>query len=338
VIVEHGPTARVLTAPAHEYTRSLLAAVPSARSRGALLGPPRAAARYLGATRTGTQYLGATRAASAPRPAEQPVLQAKNLVKRFARPDGSVHTVVNDVSFTVHAGEILGVVGESGSGKTTTARIALALTRPDTGSVLLHGRPWSALTERQRRALRPSISTIYQDPLSSFDPRWSVRRILTDSLETAPRQDAGPHSAQRLDRVVELLELVGLDAGHLERRPARLSGGQRQRVAIARALAPEPQLIVCDEPVSALDVSIQAQVLDLLSTLRERLGVGYLFISHDLGVIHHLSDRVLVMKDGRIVEHGSAEAVFNSPKQPYTRRLLESVPTLGTGSLIGAKT
>jgi peptide/nickel transport system ATP-binding protein len=252
------------------------------------------------------------------------VLEATDLVKRYRGPDGVDRTVVDGVSFTLEAGRTLGVVGESGSGKTTTARMALALLAPDAGEVRLHGRPWTAATPRERRDLRRRIGVVYQDPLSSFDPRWDVQRILLDALSTAP----GAGGADPRGRAVELLELVGLGAEHLRRAPLRLSGGQRQRVAIARALAPRPDVVVCDEPVSALDVSVQAQVLDLLTDLQAALGVAYLFISHDLGVIQHMSDRLLVMKDGRVVEEGATADLLRDPRVPYTRRLLAAMPRL----------
>jgi peptide/nickel transport system ATP-binding protein len=182
--------------------------------------------------------------------------------------------------------------------------------------------------EKQRRARRREVSVIYQDPLSSFDPRWSVDQILRDALRAGT---ADPDA-----RVRELLSLVGLEEEHRHRRPLQLSGGQRQRVAIARALAPDPKVIICDEPVSALDVSIQAQVLDLLVDLQRALGVAYLFISHDLGVIHHISDRVLVLKDGRVVEQGPADDVFFAPRQPYTQQLLAAVPRLERSQEVAA--
>jgi peptide/nickel transport system ATP-binding protein len=188
--------------------------------------------------------------------------------------------------------------------------------------VTLLGRPWTQVRERRRRALRSRIAVVSQDPLSSFDPRWTVERILVDAL---PRRALGSGS-RRAARIRELLDQVGLEHDVLRRFPLRLSGGQRQRVAIARALAQSPEIIVLDEAVSALDVTIQAQILDLLTALQRRLGLSYLFISHDLGVIAHLSHRVLVMKDGRVVEVGTPEQLFSAPAHDYTRRLIASIP------------
>jgi peptide/nickel transport system ATP-binding protein len=253
-----------------------------------------------------------------------PIITAENLVKAYRGPDGVKRTAVDDVSLEIRPGETLGIVGESGSGKTTTARIVLALLDPDGGNVTLRGKPWTTLKEKDRRQRRRRISVVYQDPLSSFDPRWTVRRIVDDAIADADYKG----KEARLGRVKELLGHVGIGPELLGRRPLQLSGGQRQRVAIARALAPQPELIVCDEPVSALDVSIQAQVLDLLADLQSELGVAYLFISHDLGVIYHVSDRVLVMKDGRVVESGSAEQIFNAPQAEYTQNLLAALPRL----------
>ncbi|MET8153567.1 dipeptide ABC transporter ATP-binding protein [Actinoplanes sp. NPDC049668] len=308
-IVEHGPVERVLRDPRHEYTRRLLDAIPSEHTRGTNLTRPAARTR---------------------RPAEtdQPVLQGRNLAKVFRGPDKADRRVVDDVSFELYGGETLGVVGESGSGKTTLARLALAILPATEGEVLLDGEPWSALSPARRRPLRRRIGVVYQDPLSSFDPRWTVGRVLADALATGDRPPSS--KAEARERSIRLLEQVGLGERHLGAAPLRLSGGQRQRVAIARALAPQPAILVCDEPASALDVSVQAQVLDLLTDLQDELGVSYLFISHDLGVIHHMSDRILVMKDGRVVEHGTAADVFERPQHPYTRRLLTAVPRLGS--------
>lgn len=319
VLVEHGPVEEILQRPQHPYTQALLDAVPSEHTRGTRLVRPAGGA-------DGEEKPVRTR-----RPIDRgrPLIEARHLVKAYRGPDGRDREVVRDVSFEVFGGETLGIVGESGSGKTTTARIALALTAPTGGEVLLRGEPWSSLTPRRRRPQRSRIGVVYQDPLSSFDPRWSVARILTDALSRGPNPPDGAREARFRARA--LLEQVGLGAEHLDAAPLRLSGGQRQRVAIARALAPEPDLIVCDEPVSALDVSVQAQVLDLLTDLQDELGVTYLFISHDLGVIHHMCDRILVMKDGEVVESGTADDVFERPQHPYTRQLLTALPRLEVG-------
>ncbi|WP_454917681.1 dipeptide ABC transporter ATP-binding protein [Xanthobacter sediminis] len=317
-VVEHGPAAEVFREPRHPYTRALIDAVPSAHSRGTRLAPADAT-RFHAASST---LAAAARAAVPAGPETAPLLAADGLVKSFRRPDGSVATVVRDVSFTVGRGEALGIVGESGSGKSTVARLVLALETPDAGGVRLAGQPWSALTEARRRPRRRDISVVYQDPLSHFDPRWTVERLIADAL---------PPGGDGRARVGELLDLVGLPETFRARRPLELSGGQRQRAAIARAIAPGARLIVCDEPVSALDVSIQAQVLDLLADLRDELGVSYLFISHDLGVVHHLCDRVLVLKAGQVVEQGSSDEVFLNPRHPYTRELVAAVPRLGSG-------
>ncbi|MFI5930679.1 nickel ABC transporter ATP-binding protein NikE [Actinoplanes sp. NPDC051494] len=279
LIVEAGPTGELLAGPGHPYTKTLVAAASLQRR-------PR------------------------PAPREGLVVDATGLRKTYGR-----QTVVDDVGLTVGRGEIVGLVGESGSGKTTVAQLLFGLTEPTGGTVRFEDRPWSGVPERRRRPLRRRMQLISQDPLSSFDPRWTVRTIVAEAL---PRGESPE----------PLLERVGLDAGLLDRYPRQLSGGQRQRVAIARALAPRPSLIICDEPVSALDVSVQAQVLDLLAGIRRDDGTALLFISHDLGVIRHLADRVLVMRGGRVVEHGPVEDVFARPVHEYTRALLAAVPTL----------
>ncbi|WP_431926069.1 dipeptide ABC transporter ATP-binding protein [Micromonospora wenchangensis] len=289
-IVEHGPAARVLTAPEHDYTRRLLDAVPG---HG---GPP------------------------APPPSAPVVLRADGLVKTYPRPGGAEPLrAVDGVSLRLHAGETLGVVGESGSGKSTLARLVSAMVAPDAGSVELDGRPWHDLPERERRGRRTEIQTIYQDPLSSFDPRHTVEVILRHALQAG---------GERRRTVTDLLDLVGLEHGLARRRPALLSGGQQQRVAIARALAVRPRVIVCDEPVSALDVSVAAQVLRLLVGLQREHGLAYLFISHHLGVVREVSHRVLVLKDGRVVESGVTGEVLDAPSHPYTRSLLKAVPAM----------
>lgn len=292
-IVEYGRADQVLFAPDNEYTCLLIDAVPDGRSP--LLGEV----------------------------SDTIVASAEAVAKSFPTPDGGTQKAVDGVSFELRVGETLGLVGESGSGKTTTARILLGLTEPDSGRVEIDGIAWSELDRRQRLAQRRSIQTIYQDTLGSFDPRYTVSKVIDEALSVADVS-----RRQRKVRAAELLDAVGLSTSVLERRPLELSGGQRQRVAIARALAPQPRLIVCDEPVSALDVSVQAQVLDLLTELQRETGVSYLFISHDLSVINHVSHRVLVMKDGQVVEHGEVEQVFTSPQHPYTDELVAAIPRL----------
>ncbi|MFJ3799770.1 dipeptide ABC transporter ATP-binding protein [Streptomyces sp. NPDC090088] len=251
-----------------------------------------------------------------------PLIVAEHLTKRYRAPDGTAYHAVRDVSLTLHPGETLGIVGESGSGKTTVARILLGLTEPDEGTVTFDGFPWSDVPERARRPLRRRVQAVQQDPLGSFDPRYDVERVIGEAVAlTGVRR-----GRRRRARVTALLDQVGLPASVLTRRTRDLSGGQRQRVAIARALAPAPDVLVCDEPVSALDVSVQAQILDLLDDLRAETGVALLFISHDLGVVHHVSDRVLVMRDGQVVESGDVRGIFARPAHPYTRQLLAAVP------------
>lgn len=303
-VLEQGAVAAVLADPQHEYTRALIAAVPSEHTRGKALSPQTA------------ELPAATRLVE-----PTPVLEARELVKTFIGRDGHLNRAVDGVSFTLHAGETLGIVGESGSGKSTTARLALGLEKLGGGSVRLLGREWSSLPEHRRRSLRRSISVVYQDPLSSFDPRWNVERILLDALRG---QGLSDHAKKQ--RLLELVEQVGLPSSVLGRFPLKLSGGQRQRVSIARALAPRPAVIVLDEAVSALDVTIQAQILDLLRALQIESGVSFLFISHDLGVISHMSDHVLVMKDGVVVEEGEPVELFGNPQHPYTRELVASIP------------
>ncbi|WP_317232726.1 ABC transporter ATP-binding protein [Clavibacter capsici] len=317
-VVEEGPVADVLRAPAHRRTRALVAAVPTGVPRGVPLS-----AAHLEAARTPVEP-----AAASPSPTDHPVvLRATGLRRAFPGPGGSLRTAVDDVSLEVRRGRTLGLVGGSGSGKTTVARLLLALEQPDAGEVTLDGEAWSGIPERARRSRRPRVGAVYQDPLASFDPRWTVDRILRDALAVAGRS-----GAEAVDSPATLLAQVGLDPALLPRRPARLSGGQRQRVAIARALAARPDVLICDEPVSALDIAVQAQVLDLLDELQRRLGLGLLLISHDLGVVGHMSDEVAVMSEGRIVERGSAADVLARPAHPVTRALLAAVPRLDPGA------
>ncbi|MCW2270948.1 Glutathione import ATP-binding protein GsiA [compost metagenome] len=307
VIVEQGSVEAVLQAPQHPYTQYLLKAGAAVHFRRPQL-PALAAV------------------SQAPVETAAPLLQVQGLSKAFKGPDGQLRTVVDGVSLQLHKGRTLGIVGESGSGKTTLTRMILGLEPPDGGDIQIKGRPWLSLGDGEKRQLRRSIQVVFQDPLSSFDPRYTVQRVLFEALEVA-----GHLRASWRTRALELLDLVRLDAGLLERRPIELSGGQRQRIAIARALAAQPQMLVCDEPVSALDVSVQAQILELLDDLKQRLGLACLFISHDLGVINHVSDHVLVMKDGVAVESGPVRDVFDRPQHPYTRALLDAIPHLESG-------
>ena len=323
-IVEMGPTEQVLRSPRHPETRRLVAAIPADKPRGTRLSAPAAAAAARPALQPALQPA-AVPPDAVPAGAGRPVvLEAIGLVKGFKRPDGRRQLAVDEVSFRLERGTTLGIVGESGSGKTTTARLALALSAPDAGEVRVLGQSWSTVAEKARRPLRASVGAVYQDALGSFDPRLNVGDILRAAV-AGPRGRIG---AAPTHRVAELLDSVGLASTVLARRPLELSGGQRQRVGIARALASRPEILICDEPVSALDVSVQAQVLDLLDDLQRDLALSLLFISHDLGVIQHVSDQVAVMQDGRIVETGATRRVFTAPEHPYTRRLLDAVPRL----------
>jgi peptide/nickel transport system ATP-binding protein len=306
-IVETGPARLVLAEPGQVYTQRLMAAVPGAATRG----------HWLAAT--GEAPLRETVASE-----QRPLLEVDGVSVRFKRPDGKPLDALAEVSLVVRPGETLGIVGESGSGKTTLGRVALALQPPDHGEVRFEGQPWSRLSESARRPLRSRIQTIVQDPLGSFDPRYTVARIIEQPL----RLRRGLGRKARRDRIAELIDLVSLPSELLARWPATLSGGQRQRVSIAQALASEPDLLVCDEPVSSLDVMTQAQVLDLLVALQARLRLAMLFISHDLGVIQHVSHRIVVMEAGRIIETGTVDEVFDHPQHPSTRRLLGAVPRL----------
>ena len=259
----------------------------------------------------------------------EPLLRVDNLVKRFPVKGGILRRTVDEVhavsgvSFTLGRAETLGLVGESGCGKSTTARLVLRLIEPTSGAVWFEGRNVTALDQRQLLGLRRDMQIIFQDPFASLNPRMSVGAIIGEALII---HGLAKSQREREDRVVELLETVGLRADHMRRFPHEFSGGQRQRIGIARALAVSPKLIICDEPVSALDVSIQAQVLNLLEELQEKFGLSYLFIAHDLSVVEHISHRVAVMYLGRIVEIASSYALYSAPLHPYTEALLSAVP------------
>ncbi|MDN2566516.1 ATP-binding cassette domain-containing protein [Aquibium sp. A9E412] len=255
------------------------------------------------------------------------VLEAKGLSKRFAVTTGmgghkATVTAVDDVSFAIAPGETLGLVGESGCGKSTVGKMIVRLLEPDTGEVRFEGRDIAHATHGELRPLRRRFQMVFQDPYGSLDPRQRAGDIVTEPLVVHGIGDA----AERRRRVAELFERVGLRPDQMANVPSQFSGGQRQRLAIARALALDPALIVADEPVSALDVSIQAQVINLMAEIKAERGLAYLFIAHDLGVVQHISDRVAVMYLGRLVEIADKETLFSGPVHPYTRALLEAVP------------
>lgn len=265
---------------------------------------------------------------------KQPLLQVENLSKAFTIRSGPLGQhkatlqAVNNLSFTLQEGETLGLVGESGCGKSTTGRLLLRLLDADQGKVLFQNQDVLQLKTGQLRALRRQMQMIFQDPVASLNPRHRIGEIIGEPLLIH-----GLAKGQQLRREVEtLLEKVGLDRDHYDRYPHQFSGGQRQRIGIARAVALRPKLIICDEPVSALDLSIQAQVVNLLQDLQEEFNLTYLFIAHDLSVVKHVSDRVAVMYLGRIVEHAAADELYRSPRHPYTEALMNAIPNLNPGA------
>jgi oligopeptide/dipeptide ABC transporter ATP-binding protein len=259
----------------------------------------------------------------------QPLLQVEALKVQFATGRKRLVRAVDGVSFQIEPGETLGLVGESGSGKTTLGRAVIRLIDCLSGSIRFEGRDITQLKRRELQPLRRGFQMIFQDPYSSLNPRMSVESIIGEALDI---HQLTPNRRARRERVEHLLRAVGLEPLHADRYPHEFSGGQRQRIGIARALAVEPKLIVCDEPVSALDVSVQAQVVNLLADLQRERGLAYLFISHDLAVVKHISRRIMVMYLGRIVEAGEADAVCTSPKHPYTQALISAVPVVDPDS------
>lgn len=252
----------------------------------------------------------------------QPLLDVRNLKKYFSTPRGMLHAV-DDVTFTIEKGKTLGVVGESGCGKSTTGRAILRLLEPTSGQVLFEGQDVVALSKEEMRKKRTEMQIIFQDPFSSLNPRKTVSQIIADPLKI---NKIITDPAKRLERVRELMEIVGLADRLINTYPHELDGGRRQRIGIARALALNPKFIVCDEPVSALDVSIQAQILNLMKELQKKMGLTYMFITHDLSVVNHFSDDIAVMYLGKLIEKAPSEELFENPTHPYTQALLSAIP------------
>ncbi|WP_314243739.1 ABC transporter ATP-binding protein [Streptomyces sp. DSM 40907] len=326
--VERGPVASVLAAPAQPYTKALLAAVPRLDAprpvRGAAGGQARRHSRGSAPDPAPRTPAGLGGSPAGPEPADVPVVEAFSLRREFGRGRRKVAAVAG-VSLAVHAGETLGIVGESGSGKSTLGRMLVGLLEPGSGQVRRDGAPVTGIAS--------GVQMVFQDPVSSLNPRRSVGESIADPLRAAGERDEVAVRA----RVEELLLRVGLEAEHYDRYPHEFSGGQRQRVGIARALAPRPRLIVCDEPVSALDVTTQAQVTALLAELQRELGIALVFIAHDLAVVRQVSDRVAVMRAGEIVEEGPVDEVYDRPAHPYTRQLLAAVPALDPALAAGRR-
>ncbi|WP_328809506.1 ABC transporter ATP-binding protein [Pseudoclavibacter sp. 8L] len=334
-IVETGTADDVMLRPQHDYTKKLLRAAPSLHSHEArtVLVTDKATGRAAGAvTETATRAASgqAADARAGVPDISSPLLRVENLTKEFALPGGrggkKSLTAVDNMSFDLHRGETLAVVGESGSGKSTTARLVLRLEKPTSGRIVFDDQDITDLEGERLRALRRRFQMVYQSPYASLNPRFSIEQLIAEPLVSFKLGD----SKSRAKRVRELLDQVALPQLFLNRGPDELSGGQRQRVAIARALALEPEFIVLDEAVSALDVSVQAQILDLLTELQQENDLTYLFITHDLAVVAQISDRVAVMKDGVLVELGKTGDILMKPQEPYTRKLIDAIPGHGS--------
>ncbi|WP_246294485.1 ABC transporter ATP-binding protein [Paenibacillus planticolens] len=300
-VVETGTTEEIFSAPKHPYTVRLLHALPR-----------------LDEKKKPKLVSAVSRSAE-----DRPLLEVRSLRQHFNLGKGQIIKAVNDISFDIRAGETLGVVGESGSGKSTTGRTILRLNEATGGEVLYKGIPLNRLSRNEMKTMRRYMQMIFQDPYASLNPRMRIADIIGEALDLH-RMTSG--KLERQKKIEELLEMVGLSASHAMRYPHEFSGGQRQRIGIARTLAVEPEFIVCDEPLSALDVSIQAQIVKLLEELQQRLGLTYLFIAHDLSMVKHISDRVAVMYKGRIVELAESEELYANPLHAYTKSLLAAIP------------
>lgn len=301
-IVESNTTEELFASPQHPYTKKLLNALPRMDEKK----KPKEKLHL-----------------PADINPDKPLIEVQDLNQVFPLGSGRTLKAVDSISFSIQPGETLGLVGESGSGKSTTGRLLLQLQKATHGEILYKGMAINRLNKKEMKQLRKEIQIIFQDPYASLNPRMKVLDIIGQSLDI---HQLCKTKAERLARVEELLELVGLQKEHAMRYPHEFSGGQRQRIGIARALAVNPKFIVCDEPLSALDVSIQAQVVDLLKDLQAKLGLTYLFIAHDLSMVKHISDRVAVMNAGKIIELADSEELYSNPIHPYTKSLLAAVP------------
>jgi peptide/nickel transport system ATP-binding protein len=341
-IVESGPVRQLFAEPRHPYTKGLVACRPTPHRRLSVLPTVNDFMQVTGDTEDRNRYIPVTNIAAVKElPAgerqrhherlyhETPVLELHHLRTYYPVTEGllkkrkGIIKAVDDVSFDVYPGETLGLVGESGCGKTTLGRTLLRLTGVTGGEAFYDGKNIFSLSPGDLRMLRKEIQIIFQDPYSSLNPRMTAGKAITEPMKTHRLHGSG--KARKIE-ALELLEKVGLEESHFDRYPHEFSGGQRQRICIARALAVNPKFIICDESVSALDVSIQAQVLNLLNSLKKEFGFTYIFISHDLSVVKFMSDRIAVMKEGKIVEIGEADALYQNPSSEYTKRLIEAIP------------
>ncbi len=328
-IVEQGIAKEVLAKPRHPYTRALLACRPASNPKGKRLP---VVSDFLGVDES---LVNVQPAPNEPRSEKEktetpdPILQVQNLSVQFPTRKNlfgkavEFFNAVDNVSFDVMPGDIVGLVGESGCGKTTLGRTILQLVKPTSGNIILHGEDISKIKTPSLRSLRKDFQIVFQDPYGSLNPRLTIGEAILEPLKV---HGMGSTGSNRKEKVIELLEKVNLKAEHYNRYPHQFSGGQRQRICIARALVLEPRFLVFDESVSALDVSVQAQVLNLLTDLKAAFGFTAIFISHDLAVVHYISNRILVMQQGKIVEQGSADQVYQQPAHEYTRKLLDAIP------------
>jgi peptide/nickel transport system ATP-binding protein len=333
-LVETGTATDIFRNPQHPYTRGLIACRPPLDSRPQRLLTVKDFMLAAGQDEQPQRTLitQQQRKKSHDRIySREPIMQIRELVKKYpgkkplfkAR---EYFTAVDATTFDVYPGETLGLVGESGCGKTTLGRTLLGMIKANAGKITYKGRELTRISTAEMRQLRKKIQIIFQDPYSSLNPRLTIGSAIEEPMRVHKLVKG---KKQRKQKVLELLEKVGLEATHYNRYPHEFSGGQRQRVCIARALAMQPEFIICDESVSALDVSVQAQVLNLFNELKEDFGFTYIFISHDLSVVRYMSDRVLVMKDGQIVEQAEADSLYQNPQQPYTRSLIDAIPDAG---------